>query len=135
MTRYLDLADFLLIAEAALQVRAEDLYMQVNLPLAESALGAPRAAFGEVEFYPEFAQKVAVLGHRLVANHPLPDGNKRTALLCMIVFVENNGCTWIPPEADATEGDETVVTMVALAAGDLVLDDFIEWVRERIGSP
>lgn len=33
--------------------------MQVNLPLAESALSAPRAAFGEVEFYPEFTQKVA----------------------------------------------------------------------------
>lgn len=134
MTRYLDLADFLLIAEAVLQVRAEDLYMQVNLPLAESALSAPWAAFGEVEFYPEFSQKVAVLGHRLIANHPLTDGNKRTALVCMIEFVERNGCKWVHPEADGTEGDESVQTIVALAAGDLALDDFVEWVRERIGS-
>jgi death-on-curing protein len=133
VTRYLDLADYLLIAEGALQVRAEDLYMQVDLPLAESALGAPRAAFGEVEFYPEFAQKVAVLGHRLVANHPLPDGNKRTALLCMMEFAALNGCPWVAPEADGPEGDETVDTMVALAAGDLPLDDFVAWVRDRIG--
>lgn len=47
--------------------------------MAESALSAIQASFGEVEFYPEFQQKVAVLGHRLIANHPLPDGNKRTA--------------------------------------------------------
>lgn len=63
MIRYLDLADFLLIAEAVLEIEAEALYRQVNLPMAESALAAPRAGFGEVEFYPEFAQKVAVLGH------------------------------------------------------------------------
>ncbi|MEX0658469.1 MAG: Fic family protein [Egibacteraceae bacterium] len=134
MTRYLDLADYLLIAEGALQVRAEDLYMQVNLPLAESALGAPRAAFGEVEFYPEFVQKVAVLGHRLVANHPLPDGNKRTALLCMMEFAARNDCTWVAPETDGPEGDETVEVMVAVAAGDLPLDNFVAWVRARIGS-
>lgn len=63
MIRYLDLADFLLRAQAATGIQAETLYMQANLPLAESALGAPRASFGEVEFYPDFAQKVAVLGH------------------------------------------------------------------------
>lgn len=134
MTRYLDLADYLLIAAAALDVRAEDLYMQVNLPLAESALSAPRAAFGEVEFYPEIDQKVAVLGHRLVANHPLPDGNKRAALLCMREFAEINECVWRHPAADGPEGDETVATMVALAAGDLAFDDFLTWIRHRIGS-
>lgn len=43
MIRYLDLADFLLIAEAVLDVEAEALYRQVNLPMAESALGTPSA--------------------------------------------------------------------------------------------
>ena len=135
MIRYLDLADFLLRAEAALDIRAETLYTQVNLPMAESALSAPRAAFGEVEFYPDFAEKVAVLGHRLIANHPLPDGNKRTALLCMIEFVETNGRIWRRPAADDPDGDETVDTLVALAAGELPSEDFIDWVRKRIEHP
>lgn len=52
----------------------------------------------------------------------------------MIEFAERNGCKWFPPEADGTEGDETVAIMVALAAGDLGLEDFIKWVRERIRS-
>lgn len=54
------------------------------MALAESALNAPAAAYGGVEFYPEPHQKAAVLYSRLVRNHPLPDGNKRVAFICMI---------------------------------------------------
>ena len=39
--RYLDLADFLLIAEAVLRVPAAELALSARLPLAESALAAP----------------------------------------------------------------------------------------------
>ena len=39
--RYLDLADFLLIAEAVLRVPAAELTLSARLPLAESALAAP----------------------------------------------------------------------------------------------
>jgi death-on-curing protein len=129
---YLDLADFLLKAEAALGIDAEALYMQADLPMAESALSAPRAAFGEVEFYESFPEKVAVLGQRIVANHPLLDGNKRTALLCMMEFTERNGYRWVPPAADEPDGDETVEVMVALAAGELSGERFLVWVTDRI---
>lgn len=132
MIDYLDLADFLLQAEGALGIDAETLYMQVDLPLAESALSAPRAAFGEVEFYETLPEKVAVLGQHIVANHPLLDGNKRTALLCMMEFTERNGFRWVPPAADEPEGDETVGIMVALAAGQLSGATFLAWVKDRI---
>jgi hypothetical protein len=56
---YLDLADFLLIGEAALGVSAEDLARVAHLNLAASALDAPAAEFGGVEFYPEFPMKAA----------------------------------------------------------------------------
>jgi death on curing protein len=58
---YLDLADFLLIAEAVLDIPAEDLARAGQLELAESALHAPAAEFGGVEFYPDLARKAAVL--------------------------------------------------------------------------
>lgn len=47
--------------------------------LAESALGAPFAGFGEHELFPAFSQKAGVLCSRIVRYHPLPDGNKRVA--------------------------------------------------------
>src|SRR5947209_8314431 len=48
-----------------------------KIELAESALHAPTAGFGETEFYPDFIDKAAVLLVRLAKNHPLPDGNPR----------------------------------------------------------
>ncbi len=61
---YLDLADFLLIAEAALDTPAEQLLKASRIDLAESALHAPAAEFGGVEFYIDLATKTAVLASR-----------------------------------------------------------------------
>lgn len=89
---YLEFADYLLIAEAILGIRAETLARSNRIiALAESALAAPAAAFAGEEFYPNFAQKAAVLCSHLVRNHSLPDGNKRAAYLCLVEFVERNG--------------------------------------------
>jgi death-on-curing protein len=88
---YLSLADFLLVAEVATGIPAEALRGLPNLALAESALAAPAASFLGVDFYPEFIDKAAVLCSRIVRNHSLPDGNKRTAFLALVEFVERNG--------------------------------------------
>ena len=90
MTAYLDLVDYLLIAERVLGVRAEVTARFDRIGLAESALAAPRGGFGGVEAYPEFATKAAVLCWHLVKNHPLPDGNKLCAFLATVEFVERN---------------------------------------------
>lgn len=68
-----------MIAEAVLDLPAETLARLPRLGLADSALKAPAAGFGEVEAYVDFGTKVAVLGWHLVKNQPLPDGNKRAA--------------------------------------------------------
>jgi len=52
---------------------------------------APSAGFGDTDFYPEFVDKAAVLIVRLAKNHPLPDGNRRTAWVALRVFVDRNG--------------------------------------------
>jgi hypothetical protein len=52
-TEYLDLADFLVIAEAVLGIDSDTLIKTSRLDLADSALHAPAAAFGGVEFYPD----------------------------------------------------------------------------------
>ncbi len=78
-----------------------------NDTLAGSALAAPSAGFGDFEKYPEFATKTAVLLQAVASNHALPDGDKRTALLCAILFAALNGYRWVPPEGDDPDGTET----------------------------
>ena len=129
--RYLDLADFLLIAEAVLDIPAEDLARVGRLELAESALHAPAAEFGSVEFYPDLARKTAVLASRLIGNHPLPDGNKRVGYLCALEFVARNGGTWTHPHDDP-DGDETVAIIEGVAAGKVDEDELAVWIAQRL---
>jgi hypothetical protein len=60
MTAYLELADYLLIAERVLGLPAETIANFDRIGLAESALAAPQADFGGVEAYPDFETKAAV---------------------------------------------------------------------------
>ena len=131
--QYLDLADFLVIAEAVLGVDAEVLAHQCDLHLADAGLNAPRAGFGEVEFYPDFASKAAVLCWHIIRNHPLVDGNKRVGYLCMTEFVERNGYTWTSARED--DGDETVEMMVKVAEGTVTAETLAAWVRDRMSAP
>ncbi|MFT4035081.1 MAG: Fic family protein [Patulibacter sp.] len=52
-------------------------------PLAESALAAAWAGFGDVEMYVDDVTKAAVTGARIARNHAAVDGNKRVAVLMM----------------------------------------------------
>ena len=102
MTAYLELADYLLIAERVLGLPAETIANFDRIGLAESALVAPWAGFGGVEAYPDFETKAAVLCWHLVKNHPLPDVNKRCAFLATVEFIERNVRTWRPAPSDRT---------------------------------
>src|SRR2546423_15470618 len=92
--------DALLVAEAVLGVPAADLARAFDAAAMESALAAPFMGFGDTEFYPELHVKAAILCSRIVRNHPLPDGNKRTGYLVMREFVERNGRTWTTGDQD-----------------------------------
>ena len=76
---YLDLADHLAIAQAVTNLDMQTVITITNVDLADSALHAPAAGFGDDDFYSDFVDKAAVLLVRLARNHPLPDGNKRAA--------------------------------------------------------
>ena len=96
--------------------------------LAESALAAPHAGSGDVDFYPDMAQRAAILCSRLIRNHPLPDGNKRVAFLCMLDQLERDGLTWNPPENRDEIGD----AIEQLAASELREEGFVDWVQRRV---
>jgi len=130
VTRYLELADYLLIAEAVLGVPAELIADFDRIGLADSALAAPQAGFGGVEAYPDFATKAAVLCWHLVKNHPLPDGNKRCAFLATVEFLECNGRTWIAASGDPDETDRVIR---GIAGGEVGEAAFRDWIALRCG--
>jgi len=127
----LSIEDLLLIAEAVLEIPAERLARATRLGAAASALAAPFAAVGDhgPERYPALADKAAILCSRLVRNHPLPDGNKRVALLAMLELVERNRGIWLPPPGGQ---DEIADAIAALATRELTEARFVRWVRARV---
>ena len=136
MTSYLDLDDFVETAAELLALPEETVVKMARLDLAESALHAPQAGWGEVEFYPDFAMKAAVLLVRLAKNHALPDGNKRTALTCMVRFCLRNGYDYVPPVGDP-DGEETFQRMQTVAGAspeelEAVEAEVAGWIAERL---
>jgi len=124
LTEYLDLADYLLIAEAVIGVPAEEIARRPGIGLADSALHAPAAGFGGVELYPDVIDKAAVLCTRLARNHPLPDGNKRVAYLALLEFLWRNDIEWVPPSVD-----DTAATIERVAAGTISERELADWLR------
>lgn len=59
--------------------------------LLESAVARPQMSVFGQDAYPTLVEKAAALLHSLVLNHPFVDGNKRTATLAMILFLNWNG--------------------------------------------
>ena len=88
---YIELADYLAIAAEVTGIDTDTMARVAKVNLADSALHAPAAGFGDTEFYPDFVDKAAILVVRLAKNHPLPDGNKRAAWVTLRLFVEVNG--------------------------------------------
>jgi death-on-curing protein len=127
---YLDLADYLLIAEAVTGLKAEVLAeMPRVVNLASSALSVPGSGWQGQDAYPDLAQKAGLLAARLAKDHPLPDGNKRAAWLSMIEFIERNGYRLEQPKPD-----DAVDTMLSLASSELAEADFVEWLRPRLAK-
>ena len=129
MTRYLSLAEYFWLAEQVTGIAAATLAKASRSDLADSALHAPQAGFGEEEFYPDLYDKAAVLVCRLAWNHPLADGNKRAAWAALVVFIDVNDGVWDPDPPDV---DQAETAMMAIAAGEVDETWTAAWLRERV---
>ena len=129
---YLSMNDSYQAAAEALGSDLRTVRAMTNDTLAGSALAAPSAGFGDFEQYPDFATKTAVLLRSVASNHALPDGNKRTSLLCSILFAALNGFGWTPPEADDPDGTETADVVEAASTRSIPLGALSAWVEDRL---
>lgn len=95
-----------------------------DLGLLESALARPinKFAYGEADL----AVLAAAYGFGIARNHAFVDGNKRTALASMIVFLGLNRIDLdAPPEA-------ATAIVLGLAAGEISEDALARWIADHI---
>lgn len=92
--------------------------------LLESALGRPINKFGYGET--DLAALAAAYGFGIARNHPFVDGNKRTALASMIVFLNLNTLDLDAPQDAAT------AIVLAMAAGEVGEEVLARWIADHI---
>lgn len=92
-----------------------------------SALARPEnlAAYGE----PDLFDLAAAYARGITQNHPFVDGNKRTAFVVAVAFLDLNGQELTAPEAEAA------VVFLRLAAGEFSEAELAEWFRRNANPP
>ena len=90
--------------------------------LLESAVIAPYQTFDNESLYKTTEAKAARLGYSLINNHPFADGNKRTGMMAMLLFLDINGA----PKSCTDE--EIIRTGLALADGSMDANALLDWI-------
>lgn len=93
--------------------------------LLASAVNTPFQTFMGNDLYPSIYDKAAQLCYGIAKNHPFTDGNKRTALHSMYVYLIINGF-----DITATQ-QEVEDLIIDVAAGNMINIELAEWLREN----
>ncbi len=93
--------------------------------LLASAVNAPFQTFMGNDLYPSIYDKAAQLCYGIANNHPFTDGNKRTALHSMYVYLIINGF-------DITASQQEVENLIInVAAGNMTNVELAQWLRDN----
>lgn len=116
--------------ESIIAIHGELLHEHGGLPgpphpgALEGALGRPQNLLAYADPPPDLAQLAASYALGLARNHCFPDGNKRTALASIDVFLRMNGHKLIAGEMEA------VAVILAVAVGEVSEEQLATWVRQ-----
>lgn len=93
--------------------------------LLASAVNTPFQTFMGNDLYPSIYDKAAQLCYGIANNHPFTDGNKRTALHSMYVYLIINGF-------DITATQQDVENMIIdVAAGNMTNVELAQWLQKN----
>ena len=93
-----------------------------DLALLESGLARPENAFAYG--VGDLSSLAALYGTGIIQNHPFIDGNKRTGLVVLELFLELNG--WRSSASD----EETLAAILSVASGEWNDEALANWLRE-----
>lgn len=96
-----------------------------DLELLQSAIARPQTTFDGREMYPSLFEKAAALLDSLVNNHPFVDGNKRTGIVCVGMFLRLNG-----RELSASQSNLEDFTM-RVANSHLDIEQISQWLENN----
>lgn len=96
-----------------------------DLGLLQSAIARPQTTFDGREMYPSLFEKAAALLDSLVNNHPFVDGNKRTGIVCVGMFLRLNG-----RELSASQSNLEDFTM-RVANSHLDIEQISQWLENN----
>ena len=93
--------------------------------LLASAVNTPFQTFMGNDLYPSLYDKAAQLCYGIANNHPFTDGNKRTALHSMYVYLIINGF-------DITATQQDVENMIIdITAGNMTNTELVQWLQKN----
>ena len=93
--------------------------------LLASAVNTPFQTFMGNDLYPSLYDKAAQLCYSLANNHPFTDGNKRTALHSMYVYLIINGFDIMATQQDLEN------MIINVAASNMTNTELAQWLRKN----
>lgn len=124
MTVYVSIGDVLAIEATLIELYGGTEGVR-DISLVESALARPQASFGGYEAYPTLFEKAAVLLQGLIKNHGFVDGNKRTGVAAMSIFVTLNG-----RKLSVTDSQLEKLA-VKVATDELNIEEIASWLKKH----
>jgi death-on-curing family protein len=104
--------------------------------LLSSALGRPQTSLGDSFKYPTAEMAAAALLHSLTLNHPFHNGNKRTALVSMLVFLDRNDVALTADESEILKlvlrvARRSLVSSDATQRNDREVQEVARWIHNN----
>ena len=122
---YLTLEEVLLLHEISIKEFGGSRGVR-DMGLFESAVMQAQQGFGGSDLYPSLADKASILAYALCKNHPFIDGNKRTAALAMLTFIDLNGYEIAVPKGEIHR------VILNVADGTTSREELSHWIETNI---
>lgn len=96
-----------------------------DMGMLESAVLNCMQTFNETDLYPTVLEKSARTAFSICKNHPFNDGNKRTAILTMLVILKLNSI-------NLTYSQKELIDLgLGIADGSVNYENIVEWIKQH----
>ncbi len=81
------------------------------------------------DMYPSIAEKAAILSWEINAGHVFNDGNKRTSVFTLLIFLKQNNYILLASDSELLLISEHIADCIQ---NGYSFDKYLEWIKSRI---